>query len=186
MSLPDLSHNPICRVEWVPVEKVFANDYNPNTVAQTEMDLLYLSIREDGYTQPVVTYQAGPDRWEVVDGFHRYLITKTRRDIYEKNHGLLPIVVIDKPINQRMASTIRHNRARGKHTVAGMSSLVIEMLNNGWTDARICHEIGLEPEELRRLKHVTGYAKFFLNGSYSRATETPVQIEERLKYEEGR
>jgi ParB-like chromosome segregation protein Spo0J len=180
-----MSHNPVSRVLWVPIEKVFANQYNPNTVAQTEMELLYLSILHDGYTQPVVTIRDQEnDRWVVVDGFHRYLIMKTHPDIHTRNHGLLPIVVIDKPINERMASTIRHNRARGKHTVNGMSALVIDMLNNGWSDARVCREIGLEPEELRRLKHITGYAKFFLGGSYKRAVETPVQIAERLKFEQ--
>lgn len=169
---------------WVPIEKVYANDYNPNSVAQSELDLLYLSILNDGYTQPVVTIRDEErDGWIIVDGFHRYLVTKQHRDICDKNHGLLPIVVIDKPLNDRMASTIRHNRARGKHSVAGMSSLVIEMLNHGWSDQRICREIGMEPEELRRLKHITGYAKFFLNASYTRAVETPVQIAERLKYQ---
>jgi len=179
-----MSHNPVDRVIWVPIEKVHANAYNPNTVAQTEMELLYLSIAEDGYTQPVVTYyDPAKDAYEVVDGFHRYLVMKTRPDIAARNHGLLPVVVIDKPLANRMASTIRHNRARGKHTVNGMSALVIGLLNLGWSDSKVCREIGMEKEELRRLKHVTGYAKFFLNAPYSRAEETQIQIEERLKYE---
>jgi ParB-like chromosome segregation protein Spo0J len=183
---PDMSHNPVDRVRWVPVEKIFANDYNPNAVALMEMRLLYISIKHDGYTQPIVTiYDAARDRYTIVDGFHRYLIAKRYRDIYELNHGLLPVVVLDKGVNDRMASTIRHNRARGKHSIDGMGSLVIEMLNGGWGDARICAELGLEKEELIRLKHMTGYARFFAGEEYGRALETGKQIEERLKHEQG-
>jgi ParB-like chromosome segregation protein Spo0J len=183
---PDLSHNPISRVLWVPVEKVRANDYNPNSVASTELKLLYISILHDGFTQPVVTIRDEEnDCWIIVDGFHRYTILKRYPDIYEKNHGLLPIVVLDKGVNDRMASTIRHNRARGKHSVDGMSALVIEMLNNGWADQRICAELGLEKEELIRLKHITGYAKFFVDQPYSPAMETTRQIEARINHEKA-
>jgi ParB-like chromosome segregation protein Spo0J len=184
---PDLSHNPVDRVRWVPIEKVHANDYNPNSVALMEMQLLYVSIKHDGFTQPVVTvYDAERDRYVIVDGFHRYSIMKRYPDICERNHGLLPIVVLDKPLNDRMASTIRHNRARGKHSITGMSALVVDMLNNGWSDERVCGELGLEKQELIRLKHVTGYASFFLGGDYSRAMETNTQIEERLSHERKR
>ena len=184
MTTPDLSHNPVSQVIWVPIEKVYANEYNPNSVALMEMRLLYVSIKHDGYTQPVVTIRdEAKDRWVIVDGFHRYLIMKRYKDIYDKNHGHLPIVVIDKPLNDRMASTIRHNRARGRHSIDGMGALVVEMLNNGWSDQRVCGELGLEKEELIRLKHVTGYAKFFLNADYSRAVESDRQVEERLKHE---
>jgi ParB-like chromosome segregation protein Spo0J len=183
---PDLSHNPVSNVQWVPVEKVHANDYNPNAVALMEMQLLYVSIKHDGYTQPVVAvYDEERDRFVIVDGFHRYSVMKRYRDIYELNHGLLPIVVLDKPLNDRMASTIRHNRARGKHSIAGMSALVIEMLKNGWEDRRVCEELGLEKQELIRLKHITGYAKFFAGGGYSQAMETNTQIDERLHYEQS-
>jgi ParB-like chromosome segregation protein Spo0J len=152
-----------------------------------EMKLLYISIKHDGFTQPIVTYRdQDNDRWIVVDGFHRYSIMKRYPDIYERNHGLLPIVVIDKPLNDRMASTIRHNRARGRHSVDGMSNLVLQMLKNGWSDRRVCEELGLEKEELIRLKHITGYAKFFADGQYSKAMETTRQIEERLKYDKDR
>jgi ParB-like chromosome segregation protein Spo0J len=182
----DMSHNPISRVLWVPLEKVFANDYNPNSVALMEMRLLYVSILHDGYTQPVVTVRDEKrDRYVIVDGFHRYSIMKRYPDIYDKNHGLLPIVVLDKSINDRMASTIRHNRARGKHSIDGMSALVVDMLANGWGDERVCDELGLEKQELIRLKHITGYAKFFEGGDYSPAMETNRQIAERLKFEAG-
>lgn len=184
MNMEFVNHNPVSNVQWIPVEKIYANDYNPNAVASMEMKLLYTSIKHDGYTQPIVAiYDSKRDRYIVVDGFHRYSIMKRYKDIYDLNHGLLPVVVIDKPINDLMASTIRHNRARGKHGVTGMSNLVIQMLNNGWGDKRICEELGLEKEELIRLKHVTGYAKFFLHSEYSKAMESSNQIEERLKYE---
>jgi ParB-like chromosome segregation protein Spo0J len=176
--------NPIAEVLWVPIEKVFANDYNPNSVALMEMKLLYVSIKHDGYTQPAVTiYDAERDRFVIVDGFHRYSVMKRYPDMLARNHGLLPIVVIDKGVNDRMASTIRHNRARGKHSIDGMSALVVEMLSNGWSDRRVCEELGLEKQELIRLKHITGYAKFFAGGDYSPAMETNRQIEERLAYE---
>lgn len=170
----------------VPIEKVFANDYNPNAVAKQEMKLLYISIKHDGYTMPVVTiYDKEKDRYIIVDGFHRYSVMKMYKDIYEENEGLLPIVVISEDINDRMASTVRHNRARGKHSIDGMGNIVMNMLQNGWTDKRIMYELGLEKEELIRLKHLTGYAKFFEQGEYNHAIMTDKQIEEKIKYENG-
>lgn len=170
----------------VPIEKVFANDYNPNAVAKQEMKLLYISIKHDGYTMPVVTiYDKEQDKYIIVDGFHRYSVMKLYKDIYEENDGLLPIVVISENINDRMASTVRHNRARGKHSIDGMSNIVMNMLQNGWNDQRIMFELGLEKEELIRLKHLTGYAKFFENGEYNHAIMTDKQIEEKLNYQKG-
>lgn len=171
---------PIDHVRWVPVEKVQANDYNPNSVATNEMRLLYVSISHDGYTQPVVTvYDPDIDKYVIVDGFHRYTTMRRNKDIYELNGGLLPIVVIDKDINDRMAATIRHNRARGKHSVAGMGQIVFNMLRNGATDGQICAEVGLEPEELARLKYVTGFAKLFKDATYGMAWETDKQLKVR-------
>lgn len=176
-------HNPVSKVQWIPLEKVYANDYNPNSVALMEMKLLYISIKHDGYTMPVVTiYDEKNDRYVIVDGFHRYSIMKRYKDIYDLNKGHLPCVVIDKSLNDRMASTVRHNRARGKHSLNGMSGLVVEMLNNGWSDQRVCQELGLEKEELIRLKHLTGYAKFFSNSEFNRAAKTDYQVEQELKY----
>lgn len=170
----------------VPIEKVFANDYNPNAVAKQEMKLLYISIKHDGYTMPVVTiYDKEQDKYIIVDGFHRYSVMKLYKDIYEENDGLLPIVVISENINDRIASTVRHNRARGKHSIDGMSNIVMNMLQNGWNDQRIMFELGLEKEELIRLKHLTGYAKFFENGEYNHAIMTDKQIEEKLNYQKG-
>jgi ParB-like chromosome segregation protein Spo0J len=179
---------PIDLVRWVPIEKVTPNDYNPNSVAQIEMKLLYTSIRHDGYTQPVVTiYDAEQDLYVIVDGFHRYFVMKTHRDIYEACGGCLPVVVIDKDINDRMASTVRHNRARGKHSVQGMSSLVFSMLENGWQDAEICNEIGMGPEELLRLKHITGFSKLFEGTEYQHSwvTQRQVRIKKAFQETEG-
>lgn len=179
-------HNPVAKVKWVPIEKVQANDYNPNSVATNEMKLLYLSIKNDGYTQPVVTiYDEAIDKFIIVDGFHRYTTMRVNKDIYNLNKGLLPIVVIDKDINDRMASTVRHNRARGKHSVSGMSNMVMEMLQNGMTDSEICTQLGMEPDELIRLKHITGFSVLFKNTEYGRSWETEQQIKLRRKYNES-
>ena len=163
-------HNPVDLVRWVPLEKVQANNYNPNSVAKIEMNLLFVSIKHDGYTQPVVTYyDEKKDKYIIVDGFHRYSTMKNSKYLRDLNNGYLPVVVIDKSIDDRMASTVRHNRARGTHSVKGMSDLVYKMLNDGWDDARICNELGMEPDELVRLKYVTGFAKLYEKGDYSRS-----------------
>lgn len=162
-----LKGQPVDYVRWVPIELVEPNQYNPNAVARVEMQLLYVSIKHDGYTQPIVTIW-NPERpiFEIVDGFHRYFTCKANPDILARNQGCVPIVVIDKDINDRMASTVRHNRARGKHSITGMSSMVFKMLENGWADEDICNELGMEPEELIRLKHITGFSKLFANVEY--------------------
>ena len=177
---------PIDLVHWIPIEQITANDYNPNSVARNEMKLLYLSIAADGYTQPTVTiYDEKTDKFIIVDGFHRYLTMKTNPDIAEKCGGRLPCVVINKNINERMASTVRHNRARGKHAVTGMANMVFSMLDNGMDDSEVCNELGLETEELIRLKHVTGFSKLFEDYEYQRAWETKNQILLRKKAENG-
>lgn len=180
------ANQPVSNVQWVPIEKVTANDYNPNTVAANEMRLLYVSIEHDGYTQPVVTVR-DDDRglFVIVDGFHRYLTLKTSPDLLERTHGRLPIVVIDKPENDRMASTVRHNRARGKHSVDGMADMVFQMLDNGWNDEAICAELGMEADELVRLKHVTGFSKLFESVEYRKAWETRRQIRLRREYQQN-
>lgn len=182
--LSPLKNQPINLVRWVPIEMVQANDYNPNSVATIEMKLLYTSINHDGFTQPVVTiWDNSIQKYVIVDGFHRYSIMRQNQDIRDRNMGLLPIVVIDKEINDRMASTVRHNRARGKHSISGMSSMVFSMLENGWKDSEICNELGMEPEELLRLKHLTGFSKLFENTEYKKAWETKAQIKYRVNAE---
>lgn len=175
-----IKSQPVDLVQWVPIDLVQANNYNPNSVARKEMELLYISILKDGYTQPIVTiYDPGIKKYVIVDGFHRYYVAKTHKDILDRNGGTLPIVVLDKSINERMASTVRHNRARGKHSVDGMSNLVFKMLDNGWSDAEICNELGMEPEEIIRLKHITGFSKLFEDAEYHKAWVSRSQI--RLK-----
>lgn len=182
--LSPLNSQPVDNVRWVPVDMVEPNDYNPNSVAGKEMGLLYHSIKHDGYTQPVVTiWDEAKGKYVIVDGFHRYFTCKNNPDIRERNHGMLPIVVIAKDINDRMASTVRHNRARGKHSIAGMSNMVFQMLDNGWEDAAICNELGMEPEELIRLKHLTGFSKLFANAEYKKAWMTRKQILVKREWE---
>jgi ParB-like chromosome segregation protein Spo0J len=162
--------SPVYNVLSVPLEKVVSNAYNPNSVAPPEMELLELSIWEDGYTQPVVTvFDKEKDQYVVVDGFHRYLVLKTSERIRERERGMLPIVVLEKEMHDRMASTIRHNRARGTHSIELMSSIVAELVEIGKGDRWICKHIGMSPDELLRLKQVTGLAALFINKEFSRA-----------------
>ena len=162
--------SPVYNVIAVPIEKVQANTYNPNHVAPPEMKLLYDSIKCDGYTMPVVCYYLSDvDKYEIVDGFHRYTVMLTHKDIYEREHGLLPIVVIDKPLSDRMASTVRHNRARGTHDIDLMVNIVKELKDCGQSDAWILKHLGMDPEELLRLKQVSGLAALFANSEFSEA-----------------
>lgn len=180
-----LREQPIANIRWVPVEQVEANDYNPNSVAKTEMGLLYTSIKHDGYTQPVVTiFDETKGKYVIIDGFHRYTTMRMNADIRKWCKGLLPIVVLDKQINDRMASTVRHNRARGKHSVAGMGNMVLEMLENGWTDAQICAELGMEADELVRLKHVTGFSKLFEDVEYRKEWNMKSQLLQKKAYKD--
>ena len=162
--------SPVYAVKRVPIEKVRANDYNPNSVAPPEMDLLEVSIWEDGYTQPVVTvYDPATDGYVVVDGFHRYLTINRSERIKERENGMLPIVVLKKEMHDRMASTIRHNRARGSHNIELMSTIVSELVEMGKGDAWICKHIGMSADELLRLKQITGVAALFKNEDFSKA-----------------
>lgn len=164
--------SPVYNVRPVPVEKIRANDYNPNRVAPPEMKLLEISIWEDGYTQPIVCYyDAKRDEYIVVDGFHRYSIMKSSQRIYDREQGLMPVVVIDKELGERMASTIRHNRARGSHSVDLMSNIVAELFEMGKSDAWICRNIGMSADELLRLKQITGIAALFKDGEFSKSWE---------------
>lgn len=175
-----LNSQPVDRIRWVPIEQVEPNDYNPNSVAKIELGLLYTSILHDGYTQPVVTiWDQASQKYIIVDGFHRYFTCLNNQDIRNRNHGMLPIVVLEKPINDRMASTVRHNRARGKHSIDGMSNMVFSMLENGWSEAEICAELGMEAEEVLRLKHITGFSKLFENAQYKKAWESKMQLKLR-------
>lgn len=162
--------SPVYNVIAVPLENVRANSYNPNAVAPPEMELLETSIWEDGYTMPVVCYYIEKDDiYEIVDGFHRYTTLKNSKRIRERENGLLPVVVIEKDESNRMASTIRHNRARGSHSIELMSNIVAELTKAGMSDAWILKHVGMDKDELLRLKQITGLADLFKDKTFSKA-----------------
>lgn len=164
--------SPVYNVKPVPVEKIRANAYNPNTVAPPEMKLLYKSILEDGYTMPIVCYYIPDDDiYEIVDGYHRYRVMMEYKDIYERESGCMPVVVIDKDLSNRMASTIRHNRARGSHSIELMTNIVADLVESGMSDAWIMKNIGMDAEELLRLKQISGLASLFKDKEFSHAWE---------------
>lgn len=162
--------SPVYNIKRVPVEKIQANSYNPNHVAPPEMKLLYKSILEDGYTMPIVCYYLeNVDKYEIVDGFHRYTVLKKHKDIYKREGGCLPVSVINRPISDRMASTIRHNRARGSHDVELMTNIVTELVDSGCSDRWIMKNIGMDADELLRLKQLSGLAAIFKDKEFSKA-----------------
>jgi ParB-like chromosome segregation protein Spo0J len=164
--------SPVYNVQAIPIKKIQANSYNPNAVAPPEMKLLYQSIKEDGYTMPIVCYYLPDiDRYEIVDGFHRYMVMMKHRDIRERENGMMPVVVIEKDISNRMASTIRHNRARGAHSIELMSNIVSELVKAGMSDAWILKNIGMDADELLRLKQITGLMELFKGREFSQAKE---------------
>lgn len=170
--------SPVYSVKRVPIEKIQANAYNPNSVAPPEMKLLELSIWEDGYTMPIVCYYLPElDKYEIVDGYHRYTTIKQSSRIYEREQGHLPVVVIKKDINDRMASTIRHNRARGSHSIELMSSIVESLVSSGMSDAWILKHIGMDKDELLRLKQITGLAALFADKEFSEAWDTEDELD---------
>jgi len=162
--------SPVYNIKPVPIEKIVANTYNPNAVAPPEMKLLYDSIKEDGYTMPIVCYyDKENDNYVIVDGFHRYRVMIEHRDIREREGGKIPVSVIDKPIDHRMASTIRHNRARGSHNVDLMSNIVKELHELGRSDAWISKHLGMDKDEILRLKQITGLAALFKDVEFGQA-----------------
>ena len=164
---------PVDFVKWVKNPLVHANDYNPNSVAPPEMELLRLSIASDGYTQPIVSMPIN-ENYEVIDGFHRHRVGKECNDIQSRVHGYLPLVQIrssQKDKNDRMAATIRHNRARGKHKVEAMSEIVVELKRRFWSDDKIAKELGMESDEVLRLQQITGLAGLFSDRNFSEAWE---------------
>ena len=163
--------SPVYNVRAVPIEQIQANSYNPNAVAPPEMKLLYESIKEDGYTMPIVCYELPDGKHEIVDGYHRYTVMLTHKDIYEREGGKLPVVVIDKDISNRMASTIRHNRARGSHSIELMMNIVGELKKSGMSDQWIMKEIGRDADELLRYKQLSGLAAMFNDRDYTESKE---------------
>jgi ParB-like chromosome segregation protein Spo0J len=170
---------PVDFVRWVSINEISANDYNPNTVAPPEMELLRISIANDGYTQPIVANEEDGVK-VVVDGFHRNRVGREVPEIKEKLHGYLPIVQIraqqtDKA--DRMASTIRHNRARGKHQVIAMSDIVLDLKRRNWSDEKIAQELGMDPDEVLRLAQITGLAEAFKDREFSKSWEAIIEDE---------
>lgn len=174
-------NSPVYNVIAVPFEKIAPNDYNPNVMAPPEIKLLYDSIREDGYTMPIVCYyDKERDVYVIVDGFHRYRVMRDYPDIYEREGGHLPVSVIDKPLSHRMASTIRHNRARGSHDVDLMSNIIRDLHDIGRSDAWISKHLGMDKDEILRLKQITGLAALFRDTNFGQAwrpAEDPVEEE---------
>jgi ParB-like chromosome segregation protein Spo0J len=171
---------PVDFVRWVLCENVVSNDYNPNKVAPPEMELLEVSIMNDGYTQPIVTWEnKDKGKIEVIDGFHRNRVGKESKIVNKRIHGYLPTVTIrdeqnDK--NNRIASTIRHNRARGKHQIDAMSEIVLELKNRNWKNERIARELGMDEEEILRLCQITGLQDIFKDDDFSKSWEASDSI----------
>ncbi|RPI10780.1 MAG: hypothetical protein EHM65_07715 [Acidobacteriales bacterium] len=163
---------PVDFVKWVKNTDVHANDYNPNSVAPPEMELLRLSIASDGYTQPIVSMPDEKGLHEVIDGFHRHRVGKECKDIQSRVHGYLPLVRIRDSQTEktdRMAATIRHNRARGKHKVEAMSDIVIELKRRNWSEEKIAKNLGMEPDEVLRLCQISGLAELFKDDEFSKS-----------------
>jgi len=170
-----MKSEPVDCILWVKNDLVHANDYNPNKVAPPEMELLKISIQEDGYTQPIVTMLEKQGTREVIDGFHRHRVGKESKTIQSRIHGYLPVVTINEnktDKTDRIASTIRHNRARGKHQVDAMSEIVLELKNRNWKNERIARELGMDEEEILRLCQITGLQDIFKDEDFSRSWES--------------
>lgn len=173
-AISPFNSEPVDFVMWVPNGSVYANDYNPNAVAPPEMELLRRSISNDGYTQPIVSMADGDGRREVIDGFHRNRVGKECPDIQARVHGYLPVVTIrdsQKDKGDRIASTIRHNRARGKHKVESMSDIVVDLKRRNWSPEKIAKELGMDADEVLRLSQLSGLAEMFADKEFSMAWE---------------
>lgn len=172
-SVSPFHQEPVDFVQWVDADKVVSNEYNPNSVAPPEMRLLEHSIIEDGYTQPIVAFKRD-DTYEVVDGFHRNRVGKESLMVRSRIKGYLPLVVINQSrsdTGDRMASTIRHNRARGKHRIDAMAEIVLDLRRRNWSNEKIGRDLGMDPDEVLRLSQITGLAEMFSNREFSQAWE---------------
>lgn len=182
-SISPMKSEPVDCVLWVKNDTVKANDYNPNSVAPPEMELLRLSISADGYTQPIVSMLNEDESREVIDGFHRNRVGKECPDIQKRVHGYLPVVTINedrKGINDRVASTIRHNRARGKHQITAMSDIVMDLKKRNWSDEKIAKNLGMDADEVLRLCQIGGLTELFADKDYSQAWEAELYNEETI------
>lgn len=193
-----MASEPVDCVLWVRNDVVQANDYNPNAVAPPEMELLHTSILQDGYTQPIVAWEHEPGTYTVVDGFHRNRVGKERPDVRERVHGFLPVTVINAgrvDLGDRMVSTIRHNRARGKHNVDSMSDIVVELKRRNWSDEKISKSLGMQADEILRLCQISGLTEMFKDSGFSQSwdvgsddaedLESLLQVEAEESLEDG-
>lgn len=174
------AREPVDCIQWVHTDNIQANDYNPNSVAPPEMELLRLSILEDGYTQPVVAWRR-ETMHEVVDGFHRNRIGRECIEVRSRIRGYLPLAVINsdrQDRGDRIASTIRHNRARGKHAVAAMSEIVVELKRRNWSDEKIARELGMDQDEILRLCQISGLAELFSDQEFSKSWDVEGSVTE--------
>lgn len=174
---------PVDLVQWIPLSEVVANDYNPNSVAPPEMELLTHSVREDGFTQPIVSFKNG-NGYEVIDGFHRNRVGREIIDIKERLIGYLPLTIInDSRLDRgdRIASTIRHNRARGKHRIDSMSEIIVELKRRNWSDEKIGRDLGMDADEVLRLAQISGLAEMFTDKEFSEAWEAELMIDEEVE-----
>lgn len=161
--------HPCLNVQLVPADKVSSNDYNPNVVAPPEMRLLRLSIAKDGITMPIVASPNDEGGYTVVDGFHRTSVIKSDARVRESTHGYVPVAILDKPIDDRITATVRHNMARGTHQVELSAKLVALLRKHNWTNARIGMELGMDADEVLRLKQITGLAEAFADREFSKS-----------------
>jgi len=177
-NISPMKTEPVDCVLWVKNNSVHANDYNPNSVAPPEMELLRLSISADGYTQPIVSMlEENGETREVIDGFHRNRVGKECEEIQKRVHGYLPVVTINEDrtkINDRVASTIRHNRARGKHKIEAMSDIVIDLKKRNWSDEKIAKNLGMDKDEVLRLCQIGGLVELFADKEFSQAWEAEI------------
>lgn len=175
-------NEPVDFVYWEKAENVIANDYNPNSVAPPEMVLLEHSIKEDGYTQPIVSFK-NEEHFEVIDGFHRNRVGKENTEIKERLHGYLPLSIVNESRldrNDRIASTIRHNRARGKHRIDSMSEIVVELKRRNWSPKKIARELGMDQDEVLRLSQISGLAEMFADKEFTEAWEADILDEDEI------
>ncbi|MGO2144222.1 MAG: ParB N-terminal domain-containing protein [Serratia bockelmannii] len=163
------SNEPVDCVQWVPVNEIQMNDYNPNHVAPPEKRLLYISLMRTGFTHPLVVWQNEEGRYTLIDGFHRFSLVQQRRTLRRRLGGYVPVVVVKQDKTQRIATTIRHNRARGQHQIQGMSLVVQELVRLGWDDDKIAVELGMEADEVLRLKQISGLMEMFRGRTFSEA-----------------
>ncbi|HCL6629229.1 TPA: ParB-like nuclease domain-containing protein [Citrobacter amalonaticus] len=168
-SVSPFRDEPVDCVLWIKNEHISPNDYNPNNVAPPEKKLLLKSIETDGFTQPIVVTQSSPEEYEIVDGFHRHELGKGKASLRSRLKGYLPITCLEGSRHDRMAATIRHNRARGRHQIHAMSEIVRELALQGWEDEKIGKELGMDEDEVLRLKQINGLQELFASRRFSKA-----------------